>query len=1203
MGKRFQKREQRVERAGQRPHGAFERFLSILLSGWIASGTPTVAFAAPEGEQVVQGDVSFAREGALTTIEAGHNAIIEYSRFDIASHETVRFIQPSETARVLNRVLSVDPSLIDGSLLANGQVIIVNPSGVFFGPGSFVDTASLTVVAGSLSNQDFLGGVDHFQQLSGPVENYGEIHANVVNLVGRYAANHGAIVAEDGLITMVAGESVILARLGERMAVRLSAEGGPPADPGTPGVANQGRLDAGSGAVRLAAGDIYSLAVFHDGTTRASEIALGGGGEGLVQVAGTLDASNAEGVGGRIEVLGDKVAVADATLDASGSAGGGEILVGGDSQGGGGLPSARRTYVSAEATLRADATQRGDGGRVIVWADEAAWIHGEITARGGPEGGDGGFVETSGRKHLSVTKAADASAPAGQGGTWLLDPEDVRICSNCVTSDNIDQSNPFRPTGIDPTPALLNVELINMALDEGSNVTVSTEIVPEPEPDSGRGTIEVDAAIVKSKGANDSELFLVAKKNITVNPSGSIASVAGPESEPAVGKLKVVLTAGENVDLNGSVTTRGGAFSSTSTGGGTFISTAEIDAGSGEVTLSHEGATMLGAKVTAGSFETNGGGTTHLQVDPDLGPAVTTSGRQTYHDAVTLGANTVLAANDVTFSQTLGSASTTAQDLEVNTSGEGVTTFLGAVGTTPLRDLRTNEDGSTAINGGSVITTGDQSYGDPVAVGGKDVLLDAGNDLSFGDDVTTDGTASMLAVKAGRDIAAGGDIGAGSEHFEVVSLDANLRDGGATDRNGTISFTDDALQAVHAVKTIGLSTNQDAPPTVATIFRTNAQVGTSSQDRLILDSGGDVSLAQNDKLTVPDGGLLIMGDKVTVGDLNALTVQIGSSTAPVQQLTIVRRPAGLIELSNGALVQDHGVDLVGNQVLVYAQSPFASAGSGPIPTIATPEGGAAPGELSDFLIDNRDSGAYLLRVYSTTPGQPVQSADMRTPDEVADLSEYGPGEGPQDFVPYVPTYEEKNPTAVTNSIAVGTMPPRADELLAWFDCMDEDLGMQCEEQAIQPQRAVSAPAAKVRENVKQLAPEEQQRAALQAAVDAYRGKTGQSSVHGAEFRRFVEGSSEQKPALEVLARYGEILVGIREFGATDEAYQELKRERLTRIAPTGISVVELGQAVELGITAWRTEPDRRVAAADRFDLYLGLHPAGLLAPAKTPALP
>ena len=93
----------------------------------------SAVLAAPRGAEVVHGDVQFSTSGNHTVIEASDRSIINYAGFDIAGHETVQFIQPNELARVLNRISHAAPTQIDGALLANGQVYIVNPAGVYFG--------------------------------------------------------------------------------------------------------------------------------------------------------------------------------------------------------------------------------------------------------------------------------------------------------------------------------------------------------------------------------------------------------------------------------------------------------------------------------------------------------------------------------------------------------------------------------------------------------------------------------------------------------------------------------------------------------------------------------------------------------------------------------------------------------------------------------------------------------------------------------------------------------------------------------------------------------------------------------------------------------------------------------------------------------------------------------------------------------------
>jgi filamentous hemagglutinin family protein len=487
------------------------------------------ALADPQGEHVVSGDVSFSRDGALTQIEASHNSIIEYQSFDIQQHETVQFIQPSAQARVLNRVLGVDPSQIHGALLANGQVYILNQAGIYFGGTAVVDVGGLYAVAGALTNADFLAHIDSFTELTGSVENWGEIRAEVAGLIGQYVANHGTIVAPEGLVAMVAGDEVVIGQLGGNITIKVDT-GAPLAD--VPAVANTGLIDAHQGRVILAAGDIYSLAVRHPGLTRARDITVAGGDGGVVEVSGTLDASDTSpgANGGSVKVLGDKVGLFDeARIDVSGDTGGGEVLIGGDYKGQGEVRNASRTYVAPGARIQADASTEGDGGKVIVWSDEATGFYGDISARGGATSGDGGFVETSSKGYLEVAGASvDASASSGAPGTWLLDPRNVTIDDHSPP-DGFSGGDPlvFTPSA---TVSVADRGTIETTLSGGTSVTVTTVDATASEP----GNITVDASVTKDAGAL-ATLTLQADNDITV--SQPIASTGA--------------SAGLNVDLQG----------------------------------------------------------------------------------------------------------------------------------------------------------------------------------------------------------------------------------------------------------------------------------------------------------------------------------------------------------------------------------------------------------------------------------------------------------------------------------------------------------------------------------------------------------------------------------------------------------------------------------------------------------------------------
>ena len=101
------------------------------------------------------------------------------------------------------------------------------------------------------------------------------------------------------------------------------------------------------------------------------------------------------------------------------------------------------------------------------------------------------------------------------------------------------------------------------------------------------------------------------------------------------------------------------------------------------------------------TLTTNAGGTRALN-----GGTVTTTGAQTYNDAVTLGADTTFTSTG-SGAMTLGSTVDGAQSLTVNTAG--ATTLAGPIGGgAPLTSVTTDRPGTVTV--GSVTTTGAQSY-------------------------------------------------------------------------------------------------------------------------------------------------------------------------------------------------------------------------------------------------------------------------------------------------------------------------------------------------------------------------------------------------------------------------------------------------------------------------------------------------------------
>ena len=114
---------------------------------------------------------------------------------------------------------------------------------------------------------------------------------------------------------------------------------------------------------------------------------------------------------------------------------GGSVYVGGELQGGGDLPTAQTVTVDRASWLEASAEQDGDGGTVVVWADDETQYQGTAAARGGSDGGDGGFVEVSGKQTLDYAGTVDVGAPRGDPGTLLLDPHDITIILGSATGE------------------------------------------------------------------------------------------------------------------------------------------------------------------------------------------------------------------------------------------------------------------------------------------------------------------------------------------------------------------------------------------------------------------------------------------------------------------------------------------------------------------------------------------------------------------------------------------------------------------------------------------------------------------------------------------------------------------------------------------------------------------------------------------------
>ena len=377
--------------------------------GVLLSGT---AVSNPNGPQVRHGQVNYSPGSQAQIQQLTDKAIVDWQSFSIGASESLRILQPGQLSVLLNRVTGGDPSLILGSLTANGQVFLINPGGILFGPNSSVNVGGLVASTLNITDQDFLAGKYDFSAVSGQdlaaVVNQGRIeitNGGYAVLIGPTVLNEGTIIARAGNVVLAGGEQATLNLDGQDLVHYALKE------------------KVGEGTVLLAPGmlsdtmaDIFgvnpslradSLVRLPDGSVKMLRSS------GTTVQAGTVNVDGTDGQkAGSIALDSTDVTIVgrDSVTTASGHgklSSGGEILV-----------------LSSMDGLE---TSRG-------FTDVQS---GALLSVAGGQSGDGGFVEVSG-DGVNLLGEVDLSATDGAVGTFLLDPVVVTI----VDGNNAPTSNP-----------------------------------------------------------------------------------------------------------------------------------------------------------------------------------------------------------------------------------------------------------------------------------------------------------------------------------------------------------------------------------------------------------------------------------------------------------------------------------------------------------------------------------------------------------------------------------------------------------------------------------------------------------------------------------------------------------------------------------------------------------------------------------------
>lgn len=848
-----------------------------LLTGLIAGLLPAMALAAdlPTGGQIVGGQGSISTSGNQMTIhQQTQNMATNWHSFDIGKNNTVQFVQPNSSSVALNRVTGASGSQIMGTLKANGQVFILNPNGVLFGKNARVDVGGLVASTKNISTTDFMKGQYTLSGSGNPgaqVVNQGSLTTSkggYIVLAGERVSNSGTVTTPSGKTILAAGKTVTL-QLDNGGLTSVSVNGSVV----NALVENQGLISATNGQVYLTAKGqdmLLNTVVNNSGTVeakglanRGGEIVLNGGDSGVVSQSGHLLADSQTGQGGKITLEGQNIHLAGGSLTtATGKTGGGEVYVGGGWQGQDShIKNASKVVMDKTATVDVSATENGNGGTAVLWSDDYTNFRGTVLAKGGAKSGDGGRVETSSHRNLQASGAVDASARAGHGGEWLLDPTDVTIvgagADTGIDSATADGTDIFTPTA--SGGQILNSSIVNQ-LNAGTSVTVKTS---GTDTDGETGNITVNANIIKTAGT-DAKLTLLADNNISTGDNVSIGATTG--------KLNLDLLAG-NTTNNASISL--GKFINISLNGGDLLADAGNSASGVSLTFMNNGK-IKGGNVTLNLSRGLGGYAYNVNADNDLTINGSVTGSTGWGAVLGFTAGGKLAMNSP------GSISLQANDPgngggRVLISGDKGVTLNAAAGTVTLNAAKAATNGVNITSGNGAV-----SITNMVQDGSNGMTLTNAN-ISSKDGIVLNGTTfwGQAVVMSGVNLTTGGDV-------DITGLAKNLTTGGlgAASSSGVQLSGSNISSTGGNITLTGTAGTDVSHPSISSLQVSNS------------------TLTTNNALTLNGTTDTTTGVKVTGSTLSAATLNV-NGVARVQgtgfSLATSQLLGGLADLTNVSL--------------------------------------------------------------------------------------------------------------------------------------------------------------------------------------------------------------------------------------------------------------------------------------------------------------
>ena len=902
------------------------------------------AHANPADGVVSAGSADISANGkTLDITQHSNKAVIDWRSFDIAPDETTNFHQPGSSAIILNRVHSDHASQIDGRLNANGNVVIINQNGIVFGAGANVDVNGLVASTSDVDNARFMNDAkvnfDLPGNTSASIINNGTITAHEAGLVGFVAPNvenNGVITATLGRVHLAGGDKATVDFYGDGL---LEVEASDQLQQQI--VKNTGTISADGGKVAMTAatgGQVVRSLINAQGVIKAQsvgvkngEIVIGGGknANSRVSVAGAIDASSVSGKGGKVTITADHIKLdATARIDASGATGGGDIKIGGDRHGVGATPTAQTLEVAQGSFIKNDALINGDGGETVLWSDGFTGFAGLISGRGGEDGGDGGFVEVSGKDVLDFDGFVDLTASEGYSfGNLLLDPTDITI-SSAADSGGSFGSGTYTPSGAssDISATTLQSQITS------ANVTISTT-----SAHGGNGDITFANPVTFTTTSRT--LTLNADRDIVFNAAAGWTSGTGGFSMTAArdilfnanvsasGGGNINATAGRNLTVaSGAVVKSGGtgglslrAAGGTISNTGVFTNSGTISAGTGTFTL----LSGLDGSGNRGDLTLN---STNTLLQGANTAAITLTGFRdvTLSRNLTFNATSVITADrnltvdtGVTLTASAGNLTLNAANA-VNT-GLGLLTLNGTLnqGAGNLT-LLSGVDGSSNRNDLTLTTSNLTFTGATMGT----LTLSGYRDVTFNRSINSNGSMAVTAIR-NLTIGTGVTVAATGTSMSLAAAGGVITNTGVFNHNGVISMNTGTLSLISGVDTLGdradislTGTNLVTGATTSTTSMTGFRDVTIGRN---FSTTGSLTINAERNLTINTGVALAA---TSSGNMNLKA----SNTAGITGLGYLSN-SGTVSVNTGAITMASGVDGSGNRPDLLLNTSLYSTGA------------------------------------------------------------------------------------------------------------------------------------------------------------------------------------------------------------------------------------------------------------------------------------